>query len=93
MKGFLKGLFDFFWPYFAAGTLAGTLLVLVYGLGGYFKFPGEATAFDWIQLWLTICAVFTAVCAVMSIVLEIIGFVLFVLGYMVVALCKRVWAK
>lgn len=93
MKRFLKGLFDFFWPYFAAGILAGTLLALIYGLGGYIKFSVEPNAWDWIKIWFTFCAVLTAFCTVMSIILDIIGFVLFVLGYLAVAFFKRMKAK
>ena len=70
MKGFFKGLFDFFWPYFAAGILAGTLLALIYGLGGYIKFSVEPTAWDWSKIWFTFCAVLTAFCTVMSIILD-----------------------
>ncbi len=57
MRGFLNGLFDFVWPYFAAGIIAGTLITVVYALGGYIKLPQQASFIQWFQFWAIFCGV------------------------------------
>lgn len=93
MRGFFKALFDFFWPYFAAGFLAGTLMLLVYGLSGAIKFPEGTTTWQWLPIWFVFGGVMTAFCAVVSIVFEVFGFVVFMIGAAIVLTYRHLRGK